>query len=51
VKLARFKKPKAAYFLSYFEYRLNTNAQYAKQVKLRGGHIQEREARTRKLGR
>jgi hypothetical protein len=31
VKLARFRKPKATYFLSYVEYRHNTNTRNIKK--------------------
>jgi hypothetical protein len=52
VKLARFRKPKATCFLSYVKYRPKTNiAILWKTGNAKGGHIQERESKRRKLRR
>jgi hypothetical protein len=49
VKFDRFRKPKAACFLSYVEYKYKQC--YEKQFTLSGGHIQEREVKRRTLRR
>jgi hypothetical protein len=53
VRLAKFRKPKTTCFLSYVEYRPNTNTSkyYEKKAMLKGSHIQEREYKRRKLRR
>jgi hypothetical protein len=51
VKLARFRKPKAACLLLYVEHRPDTQEYHEKQVTLRGGHIQKGEDKRRKLRR
>jgi hypothetical protein len=39
VKLARFRKPKAACFLSYVDYRLNTNTSNTIKIGLQQGEV------------
>jgi hypothetical protein len=42
-EVSQVQKSKSHMFLSYAEYRPNTNTEiFEKQVMLRGGHIQER---------
>jgi hypothetical protein len=52
VSSAKLRKPRAAFFLSYVEYKPNTNtSNIMKNRSHLGGHIQEREDKKRKLRR
>jgi hypothetical protein len=48
VKLVRFRKSKSTYFLSYVEYRPNTNAAVLQKIgHAKGGHIWGKEGKKR----
>jgi hypothetical protein len=52
VKSTRFRKPKAAWFLSYVEYKPNTNtSSIMKDMSHYGEFTNEREGKRRKLKR